>query len=206
MLLRILYENYGFNIEKLLIKEYEKLNLTNDELIVLLIFFASPSKKNIFSITDVSKKSNKSEEEINKILNSLLEKKFLRFNIENTSKNKKREICNLEGTFNNIMEFLKTKEKEKEKELVTSNTKEAIEFIELKNKRLLNINELERIRLWYDEFKFNHIRVMNLLNSQKGEINIISFENSFKKTFDNKQPMDEKTSQILDNLLKKKKA
>lgn len=202
MILKIVYEEYGFNIEALLIKEAKRLNLTTKELSILLALFSVPAKKRTFSINAISKLVDYDQNEIAEIIENLLEKKFVKTKLEVFNK-REREVYNLDGTFKHITNLYEEDIKEQIRLEQTSNIAETIETFEEKIGRMLKSNELERIRTWYETFNFNHNMILNAIKNAKGNITVLYIEKVLNFNYEKPVELDDKTSALLDSIYKK---
>ena len=77
MILKRLYDDYGFAIEKILFKEYKRLDLTMPELTVLLALLDIYKKRRTFSILAISRRVDYNQNEIASIVESLMDKAFI---------------------------------------------------------------------------------------------------------------------------------
>lgn len=202
MILKIVYEEYGFNIEALLIKEAKRLNLTTKELSILLALFSVPAKKRTFSINAISKLVDYDQNVIAEIIENLLEKKFVKTKLEVFNK-REREVYNLDGTFKHITNLYEEDIKEQIRLEQTSNIAETIENFEEKIGRMLKSNELERIRTWYETFNFNHNMILNAIKNAKGNITVLYIEKVLNFNYEKPVELDDKTSALLDSIYKK---
>ncbi|MDY0276630.1 MAG: DnaD domain protein [Acholeplasma sp.] len=201
MILKTLYEEYGFNIEALLVKEASRLELTVKELNVLLVLFAKPIKKKVLSINQIAKRLDYSYNDIAAAVEGLMTKDFLKISLESNNK-REREVYELDGTFLKIEALLKHDELEKIKEQTSSNVGKTITLLEEKMGRMLKSNELERVRTWYETYKFNHDKIIDVINKTEKNISIIYLEKvlSFKTT--EKTEIDQKTDEMLDKIFR----
>lgn len=202
MILKRIYEEYNFNIENLLIKEYKRLKLTTNELNVLLVLFNAGPKKRIFSLNSLARRLDYSTNELAEIVESLMEKDFLRIKLEVNNK-REREVYDLDGTFNKIEDLFISDEEEKLKQLSLSNISETIELLEAKFGRMLRSNELDRIRTWYDVYAFNHDRIIEAINALQKETSIMHIEKVLNLNVNVDVKIDDKTNELLDSIYKK---
>lgn len=202
MILKRIYDEYGFNIESLLIKEYKRLNLSTNELNVLLVLFGMPSRKRTFSLTSITKKVDYNQNDVTKIVESLLEKNFIAINLEVNNK-KEREVFDLDGTFKNITKLFKEDELENRKVLTSNNITETIELLENKVGRMLKSDELERIRTWYETYCFDHKRIIDVINTATKSINVLYVEKVLSLNLGEVEKLDSKTEKVLDDIFKK---
>ena len=202
MILKRIYEEYNFNIENLLIKEYKRLKLSTNELNVLLVLFNAGPKKRIFSLNSLARRLDYSTNELAEIVESLMEKDFLKIKLEVNNK-REREVYDLDGTFNKIEVLFASDEEEKLKQLSLTNISVTIELLESKFGRMLRSNELDRIRTWYDVYLFNHEQIIEVISSLQKETSIMHIEKVLNLNVNANVEIDDKTNDLLDSIYKK---
>ena len=106
MIIKKLFYNYNFNIDSLLMDKHKEMNLSTNEAIILLSLVSLSRKNNIFSLSSVVKKVDKSEKSVSKYINSLINKGFVSTYLEKNKENKTNEIFSLDGTFDKIEKIL----------------------------------------------------------------------------------------------------
>lgn len=201
MILQRLHNEYNFNIELVLIREYRRLNLTTEELNVLIALFSNQSKKKVFSINSLTKKVDYNSNQVAEIINSLLNKGFLEISLEQTTE-RPREIYTLDNTYQKIEDLFTADYKEKLLEKNRTNISETINLLESKLNRLLNANELDRVRVWYDEHHFMHDEIIKAINSVNRNINVLYVEKLLTMNLTPSKPLDAKTEALLDKIYK----
>jgi len=202
MILQKLYNDYNFNVEMLLTQNYRKLNLTSDELIILLVLFSNKAKKKVFSLASISRKVDFNQNEIANIVSSLLEKDFLEINLETNNK-REREIYNLDKTFLKLEEMLKDEINDDLKQANKSKTAETITLLEEKVNRILRPNELERVRLWYDTFNFDHDVIVDAINKANNNVTVLGIEKIVNLSVDDVEEIDKDVDEVLERIYKK---
>jgi len=202
MILQKLYNDYNFNVEMLLTQNYRKLNLTSDELIILLVLFSNKAKKKVFSLASISRKVDLNQNEIANIVSSLLEKDFLEINLETNNK-REREIYNLDKTFLKLEEMLKDEINDDLKQANKSKTAETITLLEEKVNRILRPNELERVRLWYDTFNFDHDVIVDAINKANNNVTVLGIEKIVNLSVDDVEEIDKDVDEVLERIYKK---
>lgn len=161
MLIKRLYEESDLAIEKILMREHQRLNLTSQELIILLALF-SYYKRRTFSINALSKRVDFSQSEIEEMIDSLLNKGFITFYLE-TKEGKTREVFSLDKTFDKIEEIYFEDEQKRKMDQVESNITKAIEQLEIAIGKPLSSYELELVRKWYEKQEYEHNKIMELI-------------------------------------------
>lgn len=202
MILQKLYNDYNFNVEMLLTQNYRKLNLTSDELIILLVLFSNKAKKKVFSLASISRKVDFNQNEIANIVSSLLEKDFLEINLETNNK-REREIYNLDKTFLKLEEMLKDEINDDLKQANKSKTAETITLLEEKVNHILRPNELERVRLWYDTFNFDHDVIVDAINKANNNVTVLGIEKIVNLSVDDVEEIDKDVDEVLERIYKK---
>nr|QJI54818.1 Chromosome replication initiation protein [Candidatus Phytoplasma ulmi] len=183
---KILYEEGYLNIEKILIHEYHKINLTFQEMMVLIYLFDCYEHKR-FSSLFLAKKMNLSKNEVENILEELIQKDF--FFLSQEKKNDKLiEVFNLDNTFLRLEQIYLEKDKNVQIKKQNRYISETIEQIEkLKGENLVSY-ELEIIKNWYLEKKYSDKDIKKSINiaykNQKKSIyyieRILGNENNLK--------------------------
>jgi DNA replication protein len=201
MILQKLYENYGFNIEKILIKEAKKLKLSSSELNILLTIFSYNSKKVTFSIGSISRKTDYNQDEVAQTINSLIEKDFIEIVLETNNK-VSREIILVDKTFAKITSLLRDEIELENSEKNSNNISKTIELIESRLDRLLRSQELDRIRLWYDTYNYSHDKIIKTINSINGKTTINYIEKLLNIDYEERE-IDQSTNDLLDRVFKK---
>ncbi|MGI3136006.1 MAG: DnaD domain protein [Candidatus Phytoplasma vitis] len=183
---KILYEKGYLNIEKILIREYHKMNLTFQEMMVLIYLFDCYEHKH-FSSVFLAKKMNLSKNEVENILEELIQKDFF-FLSQEKKDDKLIEVFNLDNTFLKLEKIYLEKDKNvliKKQNKYISETIEQIE--KLKGENLASY-ELEIIKNWYLEKKYSDKDIKRSINiaytNQKKSIyyieRILGHENNLK--------------------------
>ncbi|QTX02820.1 DNA replication protein [Candidatus Phytoplasma luffae] len=198
-----LYEQNYLNIEKILINKYKNLDLTLQELIILLFLFNSYENKN-FSSLFLAEKTNLSKNEVENILEKLLKKNFFSLS-EDKKNNKIIEIFDLDNTFIKLEQlYLEIDKKEKTKKNKTYITETIDEIEKLKGENLTPY-ELEIIKNWYLDNNFQHNDIIQTIHqaslNQKKSIHYIERILNHKKNVQIEK--DDKADQILHKIFNK---
>lgn len=202
MILKRIYEEYNFNIELILIKEYKRLKISQDELNVLLVLFSIHKKRRTFSLNAISRRMDFTQNEIAPIIESLLDKELLNIKIESNN-NKEREVFDLDGVFNKINELFIADEKLKNQQESENNVSETVMLIESYMNRLLRPQELERIRSWYENNTYIHEDIIKTINNSNDHPSISNIEKLLSQDMFEEIEIDEKTNRILESIYKK---
>lgn len=202
MILKRIYEEYNFDVEVILIKEYKRLKLSQSELIVLLALFSIHKKRRTFSVMAISRRLDFTQNEIAPIIESLMEKGFLNIEIESNN-NREREVFSLDETFKKLEDLFKEDENSKIQVLTQNNVMTAISLFEENVQRVLRPQELERIRKWYEEEDYDHNDIISMINLKGNKATIGSVEKLLSQDSIKDVKIDEKTDRILDSIFKK---
>ena len=170
MIIKKLFYNYNFNIDSLLMDKHKEMNLSTNEAIILLSLVSLSRKNNIFSLSSVVKKVDKSEKSVSKYINSLINKGFVSTYLEKNKKNKTNEIFSLDGTFDKIEKIL-TKNKDNIDKKIDKKRNIVLK-IEENIKRMLRPNELEELRMILGSEKENHDLILEIIDELKEKISI----------------------------------
>lgn len=170
MIIKKLFYNYNFNIDSLLMDKHKEMNLSTNEAIILLSLVSLSRKNNIFSLSSVVKKVDKSEKSVSKYINSLINKGFVSTYLEKNKKNKTNEIFSLDGTFDKIEKILSKNKNNIDKKI--DKKRNIVLKIEENIKRMLRPNELEELRMILGSEKENHDLILEIIDELKEKISI----------------------------------
>jgi len=204
MILRRLYEEYDLSIERILLKEYKRLNLTMQENTVLLALFSIYKKRKTFSIGAISKRVELTNEHIGAAVESLMAKGFVTSLLEKTKEGKHREVFNLDETFRKIENLYHSDSVEQIKEAAQHEVMETIQSFEQGFGRSLRPFELENIRRWYEESTYSHLDIKEAVESAQDRISIKYVERILNqkpmKTIEIDQEVDAALDEIFKNI------
>ena len=170
MIIKKLFYNYNFNIDSLLMDKHKEMNLSTNEAIILLSLVSLSRKNNIFSLSSVVKKVDKSEKSVSKYINSLINKGFVSTYLEKNKENKTNEIFSLDGTFDKIEKILSKNKNNIDKKI--DKKRNIVLKIEENIKRMLRPNELEELRVILGSEKENHDLILEIIDELKEKISI----------------------------------
>ena len=202
MILKKLYDDYDFAIERILFKEYKRLKLTMQEMSVLLALFSIYKKRRTFSINALSRRVEFNQNEIGSCVESLMNKGFLTIVLERKD-DKEREVFELDPTFRKIEDLFAQDEIDKLKILHENSISQTIKLFEQGLGRVLMSYELENIRRWYDEKDFSHERIIEAIHSAKDKISIKYVEKLLTQIIPEKVEIDQDVENALDEIFKK---
>ncbi|MFA6801482.1 MAG: DnaD domain protein [Acholeplasmataceae bacterium] len=202
MILKKLYDDYGFSIEKILFKEYKRLDLTMPEVTVLLALLDIYKKRRSFSILSIARRVDYNQNEIAGLVESLLDKGFISINLE-LKDGKEREVFHLSQVFERVEKLFLDDEKEAVKNAYESQISETIKTFELGLGRVLKSYELENLRMWYDQQSYTHEQITKAIESAGGQLSVKYVERILTQQIIPDRPIDEDVDIALDNLFKK---
>lgn len=202
MILKKLYEDYDFPIERILIKEYKRLKLTMQEMNVLLALFSIYKKRKSFSITAISRRVEFTQNEIGSCVESLMNKGFLTIVLERKD-DREREVFELNTTFQKIEDLYEQDEIDKLKTLHENSISQTIKLLEQGLGRVLMSHELENIRRWYDDKNYAHDKIIEAIHSSKDKVSIKHVERILTQIIPEKVEIDQDVENALDEIFKK---
>lgn len=202
MILQKLYNDYNLNIEHILLKEYRRLELTLDELVVLLALFDNKSKVKVFSLSSISKKVEYSENELAHHIQSLINKEFIKIELDQSGK-REREVYNLDKTFAKITDLLNMEIQESKQIKNKNNITETIQLLEQRLNRMLRIDELERIKTWYEDFSYVHQNIIDAINAIDRGVTILKIEKLLNIDINEDEAIDPNIEASLERIFKK---
>ena len=135
-----LIQNNPFYIPNILLKNYRKLNISDNELIILIYLI---NTDNSFNPKLIAKDLNFNLNEVMDIISSLTEKDILKIDIVN--KKVREEIINLEGLYKKLGFVVINGEIKEDK-------KNIFDIFEKEFARTLSPMEYEHISRWQDEY------------------------------------------------------
>lgn len=200
---KILYEEGVLNIEQILLREYRKMNLTSQEVMVLIFLFERYETK-IFSSLFLAQKVNLSKNEVENILEELIQKKFFVLS-QDEKDNKIIEVFDLNNTFKKLEQIYSEKAKNNQIKKQNKYITQTIEQIEkLKGENLASY-ELEIIKNWFLDKNYSFEEINKSINiavlNQKKSIYYIDRILNHKNIL--KIENDEKADQILHKIFNK---
>lgn len=202
MILKKLYDDYGFSIESLLFKEFRRLDLSMPELTILLALLDIYRKRRTFSILSISRRVDYNQNEIAKYVESLMNKGFITLSLD-IKDGKEREVFHMSPLFERVEKLLINDIANKKRQEVESNISLTIKRFEQGLGRVLKSYELENIRTWYDQSTYDHEQIMRAIDSAGGNISIKFVERILTQQIIPKKEIDEDMDRALDNLFKK---
>jgi DNA replication protein len=201
MILKRIFDEYNFQIEPIIIKEYKRLNLTFPESIVLMALFSIYRKRKTFSILAISRRVEFNQAEIGEIVDSLINKQFLQVELE-VKDDKTREVFNLDKVFEKIEALFIEDQKEKNILQKEQDIKITIKAFENGMGRLLKTYELENIRRWYEDDLYTHDDIMIAIERAQNRLSVKYVERILSQEKLEKIEVDQETEKALESLFK----
>ena len=135
----------------ILINNYKELNLTENELIVLLMIDSiNKNEKTLISGDQLAFKMNLNSQQIDEIIVSLMNKSFLRYHQDGDIL-----ITSIENTYQRIISFVEKKYLEDSNDETIKNQEEnltrILKILEEEMKRSLSGLEMEKVINWFNE-------------------------------------------------------
>ena len=157
-------------IPRIIFNNYKRLNITEEELIVL-IFIIDLGNKIVYNPDIFVKELNIEKYKIMEILNNLSEKKIITISVEkNTSNNKREEYISLELLYSKILNLFK------ETKTKSIDTSDIFSVFEKEFGRTLSPMEYEIIKGWINDEKFSYeIIVEALKEATYNNVNSLSY-------------------------------
>ena len=202
MILKRLFDEYELPIERILLKEYKRLDLKTEEAIVLIALFQIFKKRRSFSLYAIAKRVEYSQNKIGTIVESLLEKDFIEIQLESKD-GKEREVFDLDKTFKKIEKLFYDDEKERMLQLKQSQISLTIDRFEKGMGRSLLPFELENIRTWYEEQTYSHEGIMHAIDLSLDRLSVKYVEKHLTKENIKTVEIDPEIDQALDEIYKR---
>ena len=157
-------------IPRIIFNNYKRLNITEEELIVL-IFIIDLGNKIVYNPDIFVKELNIEKYKVMEILNNLSEKKIITISVEkNASNNKREEYISLELLYSKILNLFK------ETKTKSIDTSDIFSVFEKEFGRTLSPMEYEIIKGWINDEKFSYeIIVEALKEATYNNVNSLSY-------------------------------
>ncbi len=203
-MLKRLFKEYDFAVERILLKEYRRLSLTMPEVTILVALFAIFKKRKTFSINAIARRVEYTKPEIGSYVESLLKKDFITLDLEKKD-GKEREVFDIDLTFKRIEELYENDKKESIKAKVQKDVTQTIALFEQGLGRVLKAYELEMIRSWYENEDYSHEAIIKAIDAAGARISVKHVERLLTQQIMPKVELDDDTEQILDAIFKRMK-
>lgn len=203
-MLKRLFNEYDFAVERILLKEYRRLSLTMQEVTVLVALFSIYKKRKTFSINALARRVEYSKADIGNYVESLYKKQFITFDLEKKD-GKEREVFDIDLTFKRIEALYAA---DKKAAIIAKSEKDVTETIRLFEQgmgRILKAYELEMIRSWYENETYEHDAIIKAIDSAGARVSVKHVEQLLTQQIMPKVEIDDDTEKILDAIFKKMK-
>ena len=157
-------------IPRIIFNNYKRLNITEEELIIL-IFIIDLGNKIVYNPDIFVKELNIEKYKVMEILNNLSEKKIITISVEkNSSNNKREEYISLELLYSKILNLFK------ETKTKSIDTSDIFSVFEKEFGRTLSPMEYEIIKGWINDEKFSYeIIIEALKEATYNNVNSLSY-------------------------------
>lgn len=147
-MLKYLIQRGYVNVSKMLLNIYPELNITENELVIILKLFEMLKNNQIsISVSQLAKKTNMNQSDLSNVLASLFDKNLLTINV-NYNNGKVKETFSLDALIKKIEDKFSNDIAEEESNFNENNVKKIVNFVEDTFKRNLSNLELEIIIDW----------------------------------------------------------
>jgi DNA replication protein len=201
MILKRLYEEYDFSIERILLKEYRKLSLNMQEVTVLIALFSIYKKRKTFSTLAISRRVEYHSNEIGEIVESLLDKGFVTISLE-LKDHKEREIFDLTPTFSKIEDLYEAEDAEKQKTIIENDVSNVILKFEQGLGRPLKSYELENIRKWFEDDSYTYLNIVKAIDQAEEKVSVKYVERILSQQPMKQIEIDQDVEKALDEIFK----
>lgn len=203
-MLKRLFKEYDFAVERILLKEYRRLSLTMPEVTVLVALFDIYKKRKTFSLNAISRRVEYTKKEIGGYVESLLKKHFLTLDLESKD-GKEREVFDVTQTFKRIEDLYEADKIEHIKIKVAKDITQTISLFEQGMGRVLKAYELEALREWYEKETYTHDAILKAIDAAGARMSIKRVERLLTQQIMPKVELDDDTEKTLDAIFKKMK-
>ena len=162
------------NVSKILLSIYPRLNMTEEEVVVVLKLFEMLKNNQVsISVSELSKKMVMGQNELSNILASLYNKDLLSLDITYNKDGKAKELFNLDNLICKMNELFEEERKALEEKVNTNILKQMISLVEDTFKRSLSPFELEMISSWAKENEtIDRVRQALAIATKDNKLNI----------------------------------
>lgn len=205
MFKKMIEEGY-LNLHKLLLKEYIRLGINEQEMIILsqLITLAEKKKHNL-SLISIARMTHFSSNEVGEILDNLMTKKLLMTELEMKNDGKEREVFSLSPLFEKILTLFEDDVKEEKGRKSQNEIKQVIDGFEELLRRSLTPYELQIIQQWFVD-GFTKIEIDKSLEVaiNHNKINLNYIDRIIRTTDEtyNDEDLDDEKRDIIDKLIR----
>ncbi|MDA3931459.1 MAG: DnaD domain protein [Tenericutes bacterium] len=208
LLIKKLMEKKLLDFDKLLKNTYRQIGLKEIEAFFIMELYSLKMKgETQINPTELIKNLSVSENEATELLDSMMQRDYLSFEIRENKGGKTTESFSLDQTINKIVEYYKS---EIEKDIVkTKNTTETdeneiAEILETQLQRQLKPMEIEVIIKWMKEYKYDKLTIKDAIIEavKSGKTSISYIDGILLKKKQNKDNKVSKTNRKKSDILK----
>lgn len=201
MIIKRLYEEFDLSIERILLKEYRRLQLSMAEMSVLIALFSIYKKRKTFTIASISRRVDIGSDAIGNAVESLIEQGFVSVKLESKD-GKEREIFDLDQALEKIENLLRQDEAERIKERAENEVIKIIRMFEQGLGRGLLPYELENIRRWLEEKAFTTDQVIQCIEDAGDRLSVKLVERMLNQNELKPIEIDSDLEEALDRIYK----
>ncbi len=155
------------DFQKILLDKYYILGLNESECLVLLRLYQNSNKtnkdlKNILDLTQLKKTTSLDQDALGDIVAKLVSKGFITLNIDE-SNGTFTESYSLEDTYKELAYVLENNDVVKVDNETSIQMKKTVKNIEVIVKKMLTPFELEMIKKWYYDYKYEQEKIINAI-------------------------------------------
>lgn len=155
------------DFQKILLDKYYILGLNESECLVLLRLYQNSNKtnkdlKNILDLTQLKKTTSLDQDALGDIVAKLVSKGFITLNIDE-SNGTFTESYSLEETYKELAYVLENNDVVKVDNETSIQMKKTVKNIEVIVKKMLTPFELEMIKKWYYDYKYEQEKIINAI-------------------------------------------
>ena len=155
------------DFQKILLDKYYILGLNESECLVLLRLYQNSNKtnkdlKNILDLTQLKKTTSLDQDALGDIVAKLVSKGFITRNIDE-SNGTFTESYSLEDTYKELAYVLENNDVVKVDNETSIQMKKTVKNIEVIVKKMLTPFELEMIKKWYYDYKYEQEKIINAI-------------------------------------------
>ncbi len=192
------------DINKMILDIYPKLNLSEQEVIVVinLIELYKNSQKTL-SVSTLSKKTNMSNDVCSNSLNGLLNKGFITLDIEYTKSGKAKEVFNIDDLVNTLSKMINDEIKAERVNDNENVIKDIIDFLESNLNKSLTPFELDLVLSWVDAGEnINSISNAVDIAISKNITNLKYIDKIILGSKNTRETVNEDDSKVLDDIFR----
>ncbi|MFI3251691.1 MAG: DnaD domain protein [bacterium] len=193
------------DVNKLILDIYPKMNLTEQEVIVVLnLIELYKNNQSTLAVSSLSKKLNMSNDVCSNSLNGLLNKGYISLNIEYTKSGKAKEVFDIDDIVTTISKMMNEEIKTEKIHESENLIKIVIDFLEKTLNKSLSPFELDLVLSWIDDGEtLDSISKAVDISVSKGINNLKYIDKVILGSKNNPDAVvDEESSKVLDDIFR----